>query len=117
MSEQWSTVVNALESLAAFLDRIGPPTSGDYFREISTLIQQGRLEEAATELTGLTLWGGSGSYIDRVLYPEDGYSFDSKEFGEVNEEYTLLLFRLADALKRMGLSSYWLDRAYETLCR
>ena len=115
MSEQWYEVEKALEAIAVFFERIGTPTSGDYFREISALIQQNRLEEATTELTGLTLWGGSGSYIDRTLYPENGYKFDRNDSEKVNKEYMMLLLQLADALKRMGMSSYWLDRAYEIL--
>lgn len=115
MTEQWHEVVKVLEAIAGFFERIGSPTSGDYFRGISALIQQGRFEEATTELTGLTLWGGSGSYIDKILYLEEGYRFDRDGFEKVNREYMILLFQLADVLKRMNLSSHWLDRAYAIL--
>ncbi|MEM2591957.1 MAG: hypothetical protein QXI60_05160 [Thermofilaceae archaeon] len=99
MSMQWQNVIKALESLTEFFERIGMPTSGDYFRKISAMIEQGKLEEAVDELTGLTLWGGAGSYIDKVLYPEDGYNFTMNEFGKINSEYNTLLLRLLSAVE------------------
>lgn len=102
MSPQWRSVMEALEAIAEFFDRLSQPRLGDYFREIATMIRLGRLEEAVQELTGARLWGGAGSYIDRVLYPEDGYVFAEEEFWQVNAKYSRLLLSLLYAVEAVA---------------
>jgi hypothetical protein len=70
----------------------------------------------ASELTGVNLWGGAGSYFDLYICREN-FDFLSADLDieAANKEYERLLFRLASVLRKAGLSSYWLESRYEIL--
>jgi hypothetical protein len=97
MSDEWAKIVEALEALATFFERLEGPAG--YFREISSMIQQGKLEEAERELTGLTLWGGSGSFIDLLIHPDNHFAIREEDVGSVNLEYRKLLLELLERVE------------------
>lgn len=114
MSEEWRGIVGVLEKLTRFFAHLGRPALGEYFQEIVQQIHQGKLDEATCELTSTRLWGGAGSYVDRVLYPEEGFAFEPKEFGQVNAIYCALLLELLQQVAQVAPQD-WMAAKVEVL--
>jgi len=109
-------IVRALNDLAAFLRRINLRAHAEDFEVLRDKLVREGLEAVASELTGVNLWGGAGSYFDLYIYRE-GFPFLPADLDTqaANKEYQCLLFRLASVLREAGLSSYWLEGRYEIL--
>jgi hypothetical protein len=114
MNNEWVLVIETLEKIARFFDRLSKPTLGEPLLRVAEMIRTGRQNDAVDILTGTSLWGGAGSYVDRVLYPEDGFSFHEEDFGRINAEYLSLLLELLCRLELL-VPRPWMAQKKEAL--
>jgi hypothetical protein len=114
--EREREIVKALNDLAAFLRRINLRAHAQDFEVLRDRLVREGLEAVASELTGVNLWGGAGSYADLYICRENFASLPADlDIEAANKEYQCLLFRLASVFREAGLSSYWLESRYEIL--
>jgi len=114
MNNEWFSIVETLEKIARFFESLSNPTLGEPFLRIAEMIRTGRQNDAVETLTGTLLWGGAGSYVDRVLYPEDEFSFHKEDFRRINAEYCSLLLELLCRLE-LVVPRPWMIQKKESL--
>lgn len=116
INETEQEVFTALECLAEFLSQLSLYDRAKRIEELKEQLLQGKSRQIFQVLLGAEFWGGAGSYFDLFICREN-FPFlpNDADLSALNNQYIQLLFRLAKALKRANVSSYWLDSAYEIL--
>lgn len=115
-TESVQRIAQALTSLAEWLRQASLEGHASHLEWLSARLLNGETGRVLEPLLGVTFWGGAGSFLDLYICPENFPHLPREaDYAALNREYQRRLARLAHALKQAGLSSYWLDKVWNTL--